>query len=103
MISPRIADFPPVFFAIGFPHDLQLMSLVAWEKITCFSLQLVHRTDKKLLLGFGIKIFSFLIARHKLRLNFQLAHPHTFLHCFTLTTFTSISKGNFLCSFSSSL
>lgn len=37
MISPRIADFPPVFFAIGFPHDLQLMSLVAWEKITWFS------------------------------------------------------------------
>jgi len=37
MISPRIADFPPVFFANGFPHDLQLMSLVAWEKITCFS------------------------------------------------------------------
>ena len=29
MVSPRIVDFPPVFFDIGFPHDLQLISLVA--------------------------------------------------------------------------
>jgi len=37
MISPNMVAFPPVFFAIGFPQDLQLMSLVEWEKITCFS------------------------------------------------------------------
>lgn len=37
MISPRIVALPPVFFDIGFPHDLQLMSLVEWEKMTCFS------------------------------------------------------------------
>ena len=64
MISPKMLAFPPVFFAIGFPHDLQLMSMVAWEKITCFSWQQVHCTDKKLLFGFGIKIFSFFITHH---------------------------------------
>jgi len=64
MISPKMLAFPPVFLAIGFPHDLQLMSLVEWEKITCFSWQLVHCTDKKLLFGFGIKIFSLFITHH---------------------------------------
>lgn len=98
MFSPRIVDFPPVFFDIGFPHDLQLISLVAWEKITCFSWQLAHCTDKKLLFGFGIRIFSLLIVHHNLRLDFQLAHSHTFFHCFTLTIFAGISKSNLLCS-----
>ena len=90
-ISPNTLALPPVFFAIGFPHDLQLISIVACEKITCFSLQLVHCTDKKLLLGFGIKIFSFFITHHNLRLDLQLSHPHPFLHSLTLAGFTSIS------------
>jgi len=52
MISPRIVALPPVFFNIGFPHDLQLMSLVEWEKMTCFSWQLVHCTDKEVTFWF---------------------------------------------------
>jgi hypothetical protein len=51
----------------------------------------VHCTDKKLLLGFGIKIFSFFITHHNLRLDLQLSHPHPFLHSLTLAGFTSIS------------
>jgi hypothetical protein len=69
MISPRIVALPPVFFNIGFPHDLQLMSLVEWEKMTCFSWQLVHCTDKKLLFGFGIRIFSFFISFHLIKVE----------------------------------